>query len=136
MGTRDLDAKRRKQTLDQLEEVEWGPPSYNSNLVATCHRLRTKPIGEFSAEDLRIMIGQKVGLFFLVPLALGVIEEDALAEGDFYPGDLLRSLLRVAPDFWERHADWRLRLDQVVAGLSEVPEEVAEDLAEYRRWTG
>src|SRR5262245_38545903 len=40
MGSQDLDAKRRRRSLDELEGVEWGPPTYNSYLVTTCHRLR------------------------------------------------------------------------------------------------
>jgi hypothetical protein len=59
-------AKRRLQNLDTLEGDEWGPPTYDSYLVATCHRLRKKPIGAFTVEDLRILIGQDVGTLFLV----------------------------------------------------------------------
>jgi hypothetical protein len=136
MGIRNLDAKRRKQTLDQLEGLEWGPPTYDSSLVKTCHRLRTKPIGEFSVEDLRIMIGQQIGLLFLVPLALEKLAEDALAEGDYYPGDLLTSLLRTNADFWRLHADWKARLDQIIGNLGEVPPLVSEHLREFQRWTG
>ena len=132
MSSRDLNAKRRGQTLDQLEGVEGEPPSYNSYLVTTCHRLRTTAIGEFSTEDLRIMIGQEIGLFFLVPLALEALEGDPLAEGDYYPGDLLYSLLRVTPTFWRRHPDWKSSLDEVVERLAEVPEELAEALDQYR----
>jgi hypothetical protein len=136
MSIRNLDAKRRKHTLDQLESVEWGPPTYDSYLVRTCHRLRTKPIGEFSVEDLRIMIGQQIGLLFLVPLALEKLAEDPLADGDFYPGDLLNSLLRANPDFWRLHANWKARLDQIIVNLVEMPPLVSEHLREYQRWTG
>ena len=61
----------RSKTLDELEEEVWGEPNgkYVSPLVARCHRLRNKPIGEFSPGDLRIMIGQEIGLSFLLPLA-------------------------------------------------------------------
>ena len=57
------------KTLDELEGVAWGEPTFDSYLVTTCHRLRTKPVDEFSVEDLRIMIGQQIGLPHLVPLA-------------------------------------------------------------------
>ncbi|MFC7276617.1 contact-dependent growth inhibition system immunity protein [Paractinoplanes rhizophilus] len=37
----------------------------------------------------------------LVPLALDQVEQDPLAEGDFYPGDLLDALIRRVPDsYW------------------------------------
>lgn len=72
----------RSKTLDELEEEVWGEPKgeYVSSLVARCHHLRTKPIGEFSPGDLRVMIGQEIGLSFLVPLAIQVLESDPLKE--------------------------------------------------------
>src|SRR5512132_3556790 len=89
VGRPDLRPVRQK-TLDELEGVVWGPPTYDSHLVRTCHRLRTKPVGEFGVEDLRIMIGQNIGLPFLLPLALERLEEGPWASGDMYPGDLLK----------------------------------------------
>jgi hypothetical protein len=31
----------------EMEGDVWGPPEHHSHLVITCHRLRSKPIGEF-----------------------------------------------------------------------------------------
>ena len=86
-------------TLEVLEHDVWPAPNHDSHLVCTCHALRKKPIGEFSVEDLRIMIGQRIGLRHLGPRALDVLEENPWAEGDFYPGDLLNSLARDAEEF-------------------------------------
>jgi len=82
------------ETLEELEGVVWGDPECDSHLLSTCHRLRRKPLDEFTAEDLRIMIGQGIGLPHLVPRALNLLEREPLAEGDCYPGDLLISLVR------------------------------------------
>jgi hypothetical protein len=87
------------QTLEQLEERPWGTPDFDSGLVSTCHRLWTKPVSEFTVADLQIMIGQGIGLTHLVPRALQILEKDALAESDYYAGDLLTSVI---------HADSRL----------------------------
>jgi hypothetical protein len=81
----------RQQTLNELEGVEPGSPPYLSTLVLTCHQLRTKPIGEFSPEDLRVMIGQRIGLAYLLPLALERLEGNPWTSGDLYPGDLLKA---------------------------------------------
>lgn len=81
------------KNLDQLEGTTWGEPQYGSSLVRTCHALRTKPVDEFTAEDLRIMIGQGIGLPHLVPRALEVLAADPLAAGRYYPGDLLQALV-------------------------------------------
>jgi CDI immunity proteins len=60
----------RKKSLEELEGAVSGEPDYDSYLVSTIHRLRRKPLNEFSVEDLRIMIGQQIGLRYLVPLAI------------------------------------------------------------------
>jgi hypothetical protein len=96
------------KTLDELEGVCWGEPRYESYLVRTCHHLRTKPIDHFTVEDLRIMISQQIGLPHLIPRALGIVEREPLAEGDFYPGDLLAAVIGAAewlhtrPDLLDR----------------------------------
>lgn len=121
----------RRRCLDELDPPAWGKPTFNSYLVTTCHRLRKKPIGEFSTEDLRIMIGQSISLEFLVPLGLEAVEREALAEGDYYPGDLLSSLLMLEPAFWVAHPEWRGRLATVVAVLESPPEELVAALRRF-----
>jgi CDI immunity proteins len=123
------------KTLDELDPPAWGKPSYDSYLSITCHRLRKKPIGDFSVEDLRIMIGQGIGLPWLIPLALRVLERDPLSEGDFYPGDLLGSVLRVEKTFWERESESRDRLFRVLDGLDEFPKELNDAVALFRKNT-
>jgi len=84
---------RRGRTLEEIEKDVWSEPKLGSHLVTTCFALRKKPVDEFTIEDLRIMIGQSIGLPTLLPLALDRLRTEPLAEGDFYPGDLLRSVL-------------------------------------------
>jgi hypothetical protein len=86
------------ETLEVLEGDVWPPADFHSHLVAMVHQLRKKPLLEFTVEDLRIMIGQRIGLPHLMPLAIGILEQEPLAEGDFYPGDLLYSV--VGADSW------------------------------------
>jgi hypothetical protein len=99
------------ETLDELEGVRWGEPTFESHLVRTCHHLRTKPIDHFTVEDLRIMISQQIGLPHLMPRAVGVVEREPLAEGDFYPGDLLAAVIGAA-DWLHTRPDL---LDRIVA---------------------
>lgn len=81
--------KERDQSLQELEGEDWGEPTFPSYLVRTCHALRRKPLREFMVEDLRIMIGQNIGLDYLIPLALEHLQQNPLVAGDFFPGDLL-----------------------------------------------
>ncbi len=50
------------------------------------------------------MIGQDIGSEYLVPVAMEVLERDLLAEGDYYPGDLLKSLITLPKQYWETHS--------------------------------
>jgi hypothetical protein len=104
----------RRKSLQDLESEDWGEPNYNSYLVQTCHRLRRVPLTEFTTEDLRIMIGQKISLLFLVPIALEQLEEDPLAEGKCCPGDLLSVVLSIPEPFWSTHWNMRDVLRKVV----------------------
>lgn len=54
------------QSIEQLEADSWEKPEYDSHLDLRCHELRKKALRDFSAEDLRIMIGQNIGLKYLM----------------------------------------------------------------------
>jgi hypothetical protein len=90
-----------------------GGPTYDSYLVSTIHRLRRVPLRQFSVEDLRIMIGQNIGLQYLVPLALERLRRDPLAQGDFYPGDLLKIVLDADAEFWQNHPEWHKEVEEI-----------------------
>ena len=91
-----LRSQDRSKTLDELEGVVWGPPTFDSSLVVTCHRLRTLPLSDFTAENLRIMLGQHISVPLLLPLAVEFLRGDPFTAGDFYPGDLLTVTLQAA----------------------------------------
>ncbi len=91
-----------------------------------------KPIGEFTTEDLRIMIGQDIGTVFLVPLALEKLAADPLAEGNCYPGDLLCSVLNLPGQFWQRHSGWRSQLEAIIASIDDPSRHVSEAVSAYR----
>lgn len=93
----------KQKTLESLEKSIWPAISSQeaSYLVLTCHSLRKKKLLDFTAEDLRIMIGQNIGLEYLIPMALEILEENILAEGDLYEGDLLSAVLSSNLTFWK-----------------------------------
>ena len=126
---------RFKRSLNELEGEAWSPPEYDSHLVRTCHQLRTKPIGDFTAEDLRIMIGQEIGLFFLVPLALQMLEPDIAVSGAFFPGDLLEAVLRVPEDYWLRQQEQRDRLRMITENTQGLSQETIGTIERWRTGT-
>ena len=88
------------RTLTQLENHEWGPPTYDSHLVTECHRLRNVPLRELGIEDLGMLIGQSIGLQHVVPVAIDKLQEDPWAGGYLYPGYLLKTVAALPTDYW------------------------------------
>lgn len=103
----------RNKSLQDLDGEDWGEPTYDSHLVTECHRLRRIPLREFTAENLRILIGQQIGSLYLVPIALELLRVDPFTEGDFYGGDLLAAVLRTEAAFWQEHVDLRRQVTEV-----------------------
>src|SRR3546814_14891681 len=91
----------RNKTIEALEKRNFGNPAEAPTpLTKRCLELSKKPLNEFSAEDLRLMIGQGASLNYLIPLAFDFLKEDLLTEGDLYPGDLIKSVHTVNEEFW------------------------------------
>ena len=102
------------QNLEQLEKEVWKNPGYDSYLATTIYSLRKKPLKDFSIEDLRIVIGQNMGLDHLIPIAIQRLSKNLLAEGHFYPGDLLQNVLDCDESYWTRNRkQWRTIKDLV-----------------------
>ena len=101
------------KTLTEIENDDWGPPGFPSHLVTTCHRLRHKPLAEFTVEDLRILLGQRFSPEHLMPLALDELERNPLAEGDHYPGDLLYAALTLKSSYFDSNPEHGARLRSI-----------------------
>ncbi|MFQ6192776.1 contact-dependent growth inhibition system immunity protein [Streptomyces sp. NPDC000405] len=86
--------ERDSRSLEEIEGARWpAPPADVTRLVAEVHALRRRPISVLSPEDLRLLIGQNVGLPHLLPRAVELLHADPLVEGDLYEGDLLSTVL-------------------------------------------
>ena len=102
------------KTIEQLEKDKWGEPEFQSHLVVTSHKLRKKKLKDFTVEDLRLMIGQNIGNQFLIPLAINHLRQDINSEGDFYPGDLLKSVLKSETSFWESNQNLKKEVVKIL----------------------
>ncbi|HSI41188.1 MAG TPA: contact-dependent growth inhibition system immunity protein [Xanthobacteraceae bacterium] len=91
------------RTLEELDGGSWGEPTFESYVVRTCHALRRKPLKSLTDEEMRLAVGQGIGLEWLVPLMLQRLAEDPFRAGDFFEGDLLASLARVPSSYWTEH---------------------------------
>ena len=88
------------RSIEQLENDYWKEASFPSSLVERCFNYRKIPVSELSVEQLRLLIGQHIGLRYTIPKAITLLQADILAEGDYYPGDLLNSFLSLSEEDW------------------------------------
>ena len=123
------------KNLSELEGIVWAEPDFDSHVVRESNRLRLVPLGELTVENLRLLIGQRIGLTYLVPLAIEHLEANPFVEGDYYPGDLLASVLGTSRGFWTTHGDLRLRMHGIVSYAAsrfdsiDLPDNVRQKLA-------
>ena len=123
------------QTIQELEGVDYGEPTYNSFVVTNTHRLRRVPIKRFALDDLRFIIGQSEGLPWLMPRALAHLARHPLAGGRWhYRGSLLNAVISVPDAFWQAQPLWRAQVSVIIANALKrihkvaVPEDFESDL--------
>lgn len=105
----------RYQSLEILENHYWGDPvNAPTNLVKRCIELSRVPVDNFSLGDLRVMIGQKFGLKYLIPLAIEKLQDNIFVEAEFYEGDLLESVLEIDTSFWNDNQNYWTQLNELI----------------------
>lgn len=106
------------RTLDELDPPRWpAAPPDATHLVRTVHALRRVRLGELGVAGLRTLVAQRVGLAYVLPLAVNVLAEEPLVDAYFYPGDLLLTVVGVPGSAWGMLPDVAGRLRDVVAAL-------------------
>ena len=108
------------KSLAELVGASGSRPDHSSGLTSACLKLYHKPLQDFTVQDVRLMIGQNVGLEFLIPIAIERLQKTPFVEGDYYPGDLLKVVLQVSERFWEGHEDLYWQVSEIGAGLPSV----------------
>lgn len=110
----------QQQSLEELEQQEWGDPSTAPTpLVKRCIELSKVSIDSFSVSDLRLMIGQKFGLLFLVPIAIEKLQKDIFIEADYYEGDLLAAVLAINSEFWKENQNCWKQINELISSKRE-----------------
>jgi hypothetical protein len=100
--------------LSELEGKNLQESKFDSHLVQTCLKLYQMPLNLFDVEDLRIMIGQNIGLLYLIPIAIERLEMNPLSQGDYYAGDLLEVVLKSQPEFWRQNPVLKKKIEDIV----------------------
>ncbi|GJF33812.1 hypothetical protein KNE206_65120 [Kitasatospora sp. NE20-6] len=121
----------RTRSLDDLEGAWPAPPPGATRLVTAVHAARRRPVGDLSVEELRLLVGQNVGLPYVLPLAVAVLRDDPMAEGDFYPGDLLSAVVTRHPAVWAVFPDLRHALRPALADPTTLPPDLRAGVEEF-----
>ena len=93
------------KSIEELENDFWGEPKHDTYIIVTCHEARQKPIESLSDEEIRCLIGQKIGLKYLLPLAVDMLADDPLLCVTYFEGDLLQTLLNLDERDWADNQD-------------------------------
>jgi hypothetical protein len=93
---------------------------------------RAAPLTGLTAEDLRQRIERQHSLRRLVPIAIDILEQNPLAEGAYYPGDLLYAVLRVDVAYWRGNREQWERMDEIVESFTFAQARLGEALQAFR----
>jgi hypothetical protein len=99
---KNITSKRLDQLLGKWKD-ELPREGYSSSIQMRSYNLYGKTIDDFSVDDIRFMIVQRIGLNYLIPLALNYLKNNLLLEANYYEGDLLHSILMLPKQFWEKN---------------------------------
>ncbi len=113
------DSIDRTKSLEELDHDHWGKAG-PTGLVRRCQELHRKPLNQLAVGDIRVLIGQRFCLEFLIPLAFEQLEFNPLVEGDLYPGDLLKVTFGAGETFWASHTEYCERLRKIIHRVQEL----------------
>lgn len=121
-------------SIEALEHDIWEDSGFSSYVVQTSQTARKKPVSQLSNEEIRLLIGQKTGLKYLLPVAISILRENPLIEVTFFEGDLLLQLLRLSEADWAQNAEdlkqfqTILRAHQaLIRACDEIPDRLIEE---------
>lgn len=97
------------KSLEELEGFQTHR-SFGTELAQRVLALRRIPIGQLTPSAIRLLISQREGPSYVLPLAMEILERDPWSEVEFYPGDLLAAVIRLGSADWPPGTEWRDRL--------------------------
>ena len=108
------------KSIEQFEKDYWKKPSQSTSLIEKCHNYRKIPVENLSVEQLRLLISQKIGLKYIVPVAIDQLEQNILSEGDYYKGDLLITISKIEKSYFDSNPEQRDKLRLLVSSKQDL----------------
>jgi hypothetical protein len=124
----------RTKSLEQLEGQRWpNPPEEATSMVKDIHELRRLPIGSLEPHELARLIGQNMGLPWLLPLGVEILRADTIdqAAGGFYDGDLLYALITRSAEVWRGVPELARELKVAVGALPFMSSHVKSEVEQF-----
>lgn len=108
------------KSIEQLEKDIWKNTSlFPTDLVEKCYHYRQISIVELTNEQIRLLISQKIGIEYLIEIALEKLKRNILTECDFYEGDLLITVSSLPTEFWNANQTEFITFKNIVEQNSE-----------------
>lgn len=115
------------KSIEELENSYWEDSDFDSYVVRTVQVARKKPLSELTDEEIRVLVSQKVGLKYVLPIAVEILKRNPLTEASLYEGDLLECVLRLSPSDWSNNPeDYREFWEIIKANKFQFDAEIAE----------
>ncbi|MFE2297506.1 contact-dependent growth inhibition system immunity protein [Streptomyces sp. NPDC059445] len=118
-------------SLEELEGLRWpAPPADSTPMVRNVYELRRRPVATLAPHELARLIGQDVGLPWLLPVAVEILRDTASkqAEGGWFDDDLLYAVITRKPEVWATAPEPAHELKETVATLTEVSRYLRQDI--------
>ncbi|MBZ9639855.1 contact-dependent growth inhibition system immunity protein [Streptomyces sp. PSKA30] len=130
------DFVNKEKSIEELEGDRWpDPPMDTTAMVWRVSELRRRPIKDLAVEDLRRLIGQDIGLRWLLPVALDFLRETAPEESvtGWYDDDLLSAVITRKEPVWRSTPELAQHLDETVRMLTDLSPYIQQAVDDFRR---
>ena len=115
-------------SLNEIEGFQENLSGLDSGLIEKCMVARSKKLKDLSVDEIRVLLSQLIGLAYIVPLALNIVEQDPLISSGLYSGDLAVSLFNIDEEFWSNNPEWNNRLIEVKFEIEETYKTISEEI--------
>lgn len=123
------------KSIVELENIVWEDSDFGSYVVQTSQRAVKKPLNQLSLEEIRLLLSQKIGVPYVLPIAVAALEQDILQEVHYYEGDLLNIVLGLPDAFWRDAKEERNIVAQLVREhYSQIEEAECVEKDNLRKW--
>ncbi|WP_298289014.1 contact-dependent growth inhibition system immunity protein [uncultured Lutibacter sp.] len=95
-------------SIEQLEKDYWKDYDFETDLVKNCYDLRKVPIKNLKPENIRLLIGQNIGVNYILRITFNILEKNPLIDSEFYEGDLLVTLIDYFTKYPNRNQELKL----------------------------